>query len=125
MSKAPTESSPTGAESTRIIWDARRSAGLTEKALAQRLGVSLWDIERLEKGEVDPSPYAEALEEHTGRPRAWFRSHGVVERPQGRLAEDQGAKPDRISPEERTGERLVLGSIAALVLVRFFTEVAP
>ena len=30
-----------------------------------------------------------------------------------------------MSPAERTGERLVLASIAALVLVRFFTEVAP
>ena len=32
-------------------------------------------------------------------------------------------KPEPISRDERTGERLVLASIAALVLVRFFTEV--
>jgi hypothetical protein len=107
------------------IGEARRAAGLTEKALAERLGVALWEVERLEKGEVDPSPYAAALEQHTGRPRSSFRSDGVLERSGGRLAEEEGAKPDPISPAEHTGELLVLGSIAVLVLVRFFTEVVP
>ena len=55
------------------IREARRAAGLTEKALASQLGVSLWEIERLETGEVDPSPYAEALERLIGRPRSSFR----------------------------------------------------
>lgn len=107
------------------IWEARRAAGLTEKALADRLGVSLLEIERLEKGEVDPSPYAEALEEHTGRPLSSFRSDWVVERLREWPAEEEGAGADLISPAERTGERLVLGAIAVLVLVRFFTEVVP
>jgi transcriptional regulator with XRE-family HTH domain len=120
--------SDTSTDSARMpneIWEARRAAGLTEKALAERLGVALWEIERLEKGEVDPSPYAEALEQHTGRPRSSFRSDGILERSQARLAEEEDAKPHLISSAEHTGERLVLGSIALLVLVRFFTEVVP
>jgi transcriptional regulator with XRE-family HTH domain len=125
MSSAPTESVSLVPERARAVWEARRSAGLTEKALAERLGVSLWEIERLEKGESDPSPYAEALEEHTGRPRASFRADSFA----GRSPVESSAespfpdKPELISRDERTGERLVLASIAALVLVRFFTEV--
>jgi transcriptional regulator with XRE-family HTH domain len=123
MSEVTTQPGQTSNE----VWRARRSAGLTEKALAERLGISLWEVERLERGEIDPSPYAEALEEHTRRPRSSFRADGlakpsfkepIAERP-------LGTRPDLISPAERTGERLVLASIAALVLVRFFTEVVP
>ena len=120
--------SDAGTESARMpnaIWEARRAAGLTEKALAERLGVSLWEVERLENGELDPSPYAEALERHTGRPRSSFRSNGASEPPQAKPSAEEVATPELISPAEHTGERLVLGSIAVLVLVRFFTEVVP
>jgi transcriptional regulator with XRE-family HTH domain len=125
MSNGPIGSAPPAPERTRAVWEARRSAGLTEKALAERLGVSLWEIERLEQGEADPSPYAEGLEEHTGRPRASFRADGFAEpSPVESSAEPPfRAKPELISRDERTGERLVLASIAVLVLVRFFTEV--
>jgi transcriptional regulator with XRE-family HTH domain len=106
------------------ISEARRSAGLTEKALAERLGVSMWEVERLESGEIDPSRYAEALERHTGRPRSSFR----LDRPSSEESAEprpSTAEPGLISPAEATGERLVLASIAALVIVRFFTEVVP
>lgn len=113
------------AQAPNEIWAARRAAGLTEKALAERLGVSLWEIERLERGEVDPSPYAEHLERLTGTPRSSFRPNGARERlPEGR-APEEAAKPRLASAADVTGERLVLGSIAALVLVRFLTEVVP
>ncbi|MEK6327877.1 MAG: helix-turn-helix transcriptional regulator [Actinomycetota bacterium] len=120
--------SDTGTESARMpnaIWEARRAAGLTEKALAERLGVSLWEVERLETGELDPSPYAEALERHTGRPRSSFRSNGASEPPQANSSAEEVARPELVSPAEHTAERLVLGSIAVLVLVRFLTEVVP
>jgi hypothetical protein len=42
--------------------------GLTRKTLADRLGVSLWELERLERGEADPTPHLAALEEHLGLP---------------------------------------------------------
>jgi transcriptional regulator with XRE-family HTH domain len=125
MSSAPTESVRLAPEQARAVWEARRSAGLTEKALAERLGLSLWEIERLEQGETDPSPYAEALEKHTGRPRASFRADGFAEpSPVALTAEPPFRdRPKVISHDERAGELLVLASIAALVLVRFFTEV--
>jgi hypothetical protein len=112
---------------TNEVWEARRRAGLTEKALAERLGVSLWEIERLEKGEIDPSLYAGALEALTGRPPSPSRHDRVVEDSPADATTEQpsGAPSNLISPAERTGEQLVLGSIAALVLVRFFTEVVP
>jgi hypothetical protein len=118
MSKVTTQPSRNG------ISEARRSAGLTEKALAERLGVSMWEVERLESGEIDPSRYAEALERHTGRPRSSFR----LDRPSSEESAEprpSTAEPGLISPTEATGERLVLASIAALVIVRFFTEVVP
>jgi transcriptional regulator with XRE-family HTH domain len=118
MSKVTTQPRRNG------ISEARRSAGLTEKALAERLGVSMWEVERLESGEIDPSRYAEALERHTGRPRSSFR----LDRPPSEESAEprpSTAEPGLISPAELTGERLVLASIAALVIVRFFTEVVP
>ncbi len=121
MSNAGTAS----ARMPNAIWEARRAAGLTEKALAERLGVSLWEVERLENGELDPAPYAEALERHTGRPRSSFRSNGDFEPPQAKPSAEEVATPELISPAEHTAERLVLGSIALLVLIRFFTEVVP
>ena len=33
------------------VADARKRLGLTQRALAERLGVSLWTVERLEDGE--------------------------------------------------------------------------
>jgi transcriptional regulator with XRE-family HTH domain len=118
MSKVTAQPSRNG------VSEARRSAGLTEKALAERLGVSMWEVERLESGEIDPSRYAEALERHTGRPRSSFR----LDRPSSEEPAEQRpstAEPGPISPAELSGERLVLASIAALVIVRFFTEVVP
>ena len=118
MSKVTTQPTRNG------VSEARRSAGLTEKALAERLGVSMWEVERLESGEIDPSRYAEALERHTGLPRSSFR----LDRPPSEESAEprpSTAKPGLISPAELTGERLVLASIAALVIVRFFTEVVP
>ncbi len=114
-------------QTSNEVWRARRSAGLTEKALAERLGVSIWEVERLERGEIDPSPYAEALSEHTGRPRSSFLRVSPVESSSkdGDAEQPTDETLDLISPAERSGERLVLVSIAVLVLVRFFTEVAP
>src|SRR6185503_21063899 len=110
MSEVTTQPGQTSNE----VWKARRSAGLTEKALAERLGVSLWEVERLERGEVDPSPYAETLSEHTGRPRSSFLRVSPAESDsEDRIAEQPTDETvDPISPAERSGDLLVLVSIA-------------
>ena len=101
------------------IAEARRAAGLTEKELAARLGVSLWEMERIEQGQADLTPYLPRLEEATGSPQSRLAS----EQPR----EDEvkpAAEPQPPTVGDRRGTLwLVLGSIAALVLVRFFTEV--
>ncbi|HZO58642.1 MAG TPA: helix-turn-helix transcriptional regulator [Solirubrobacterales bacterium] len=94
---------------------ARREAGLSQKELAERLGVSLWDVERIEDGQQDAVARLDELARATGKPRAWF---GTGEAP---AAESNGAEP--VTRTDRAGVVLVLSAVAILVCVRFFTEV--
>jgi hypothetical protein len=105
---------------------------MTQKELAHRLGVPLWKVDRLERGETDPSPYLDSIARETNRPDLWFRLPEPDAHPKELTAGDGiQAAPDagpRAMPQadgERWGVWLVLGSIAALVLVRFFTETVP
>jgi hypothetical protein len=102
------------------VSQARRAAGLTEKELAERLGLPLFHLEQIERGEVDPSPYATELERHTGRPASSF----VLERrpPKREGLHDRAPTARRQSRPLDGGGLVVLGSIAALVLLRFATE---
>lgn len=103
------------------VSEARRAAGLTEKDLATRLEVSLWEMERIERGQADLTPYLPQLEEETGSSRVRL----VPEQPREKEAE-LATEPQPPRAGDRRGALwLVLGSIAALVLVRFFTEVLP
>jgi hypothetical protein len=102
-----------------VVSQARRAAGLTEKELAERLGLSLFRLEQLERGEVDPAPYAKALARHTGRPASSFVLARPSREPDGRP--DRPPAPRGAQPLD-DGGLLVLGSIAALVLLRFVTE---
>src|SRR5205823_9939949 len=56
------------------IATARREAALTQKELADRLGISLWSLDRLESGASDESPGGLAgVARITGKPESWFR----------------------------------------------------
>ena len=94
---------------------ARREAGLSQKELADRIGVSLWDVERIEGGDQDAVARLDELARATGKPQSWFRSDAV------QPAEQSGAVEEVRS--DRAGVVLVLSAITILVCVRFFTEV--
>lgn len=52
----------------------RQQAGLTQRQLAEQIGVHKWTITRLEVGEYTPSAaLCVRLEQQTGVPRAVFR----------------------------------------------------
>jgi hypothetical protein len=97
---------------------------LNQKLFADRLGIPLWTLARIESGIGDPFPYLEKIAEITGRPSVWFRADGVARAdvasgPVGR--HKRRALPSSWSLV--VGRDLVLASIALLVLIRFFTEV--
>jgi hypothetical protein len=104
------------------VSQARRAAGLTEKELAERLGLSLFRLEQMERGDVDPAPYAEALARHTGRPASSFVLARRPAKRDGRPDRPPAPRAPRQARPLDGGGLLVLGSIAALVLLRFVTE---
>src|SRR5688500_18245450 len=112
------------------ISEARRAAGLTERELGERLGLSLWGMDRLERGGLDIAPFVDALERHTGqrpapRDEALDNGVGVAEESKEESGKALVGLVDRRADEGALdgSARLVLGSIAALVLIRLFTEV--
>jgi transcriptional regulator with XRE-family HTH domain len=112
---------------------ARRNAGLTQKDLALRLGVSLWTVESLERGSADAPRYLEAVAQATRAGESWLRgdesgNSGLADvDEQGALAVAEAAPTLEERPEPQTdeagGRTIVLGSLAGLTLIRFFTEV--
>src|SRR3954453_8640544 len=82
------------------VKQARRAAGLNEKQLAQRLGISLWELERMEEGRKAPWDYLEQLEKETGRAEEWF----VPDAPPP--FEDEEAKAEDQPQFEPTNRRL-------------------
>jgi len=68
---------------------ARREAGLTQKEFVERLGISLWKVERLEEGSEDPGPYLELLEKQDKAGGERSEEPEVVSRP-SEVAENQG-----------------------------------
>src|SRR2546423_1300579 len=114
---------------------ARRDAGLTEKELATLLGISIWELERLEDGRVDPSGWVGLIAEITGRDPSWFdagvRGNGVrsadvpvaeLEATRDETAHEELPPPTTaargLTPGEHWGRLLVLGSMTGLVVVR-------
>jgi transcriptional regulator with XRE-family HTH domain/O-antigen ligase len=106
---------------------ARRGAGLTEKQLADQLGLSLWEVDQLERGETDPTPYLNRITDLTGTAPAELvppsRSNGESRALQELELPAAPVEQKAARNQLDRGGYLVLGSIAALVLVRFFTEV--
>jgi len=109
------------------VTEARREAGLTQKALAERLGVSLWTLDALEAGREDIARHAPAIATATGMraetlASAAIEPDAVVSRPHTpALARARVASARAI--RAASGRHLVLSALALLVLVRFFTEV--
>jgi transcriptional regulator with XRE-family HTH domain len=102
---------------------ARRDAGLSQKALSEHLGISLWALDELERGRGDLSAHLPAITDATGKDSIWFWET---------LPEEEEA-PDRpirvrvrrLAARPQTGRDLVLLSVALLVFIRFFTEIVP
>jgi hypothetical protein len=103
------------------IEERRRTAGLSRKELAKRAGISLWALEEVEEGRKDASPYALSIGRAIGLPLVLDPTAATVPKP----AVDRAALSARLWRFARAaaGRELVLGSIAILVLIRFFTEV--
>ena len=102
---------------------ARRDAGLNQKALAKRLGVPLWRVAHLEAGRGDVSSFLPAIASVTERSVEWFRSSPSRERSAlGRVRTDASSAH---AEGADLGLWLVVAVIALLILIRFFTEVVP
>jgi DNA-binding XRE family transcriptional regulator len=99
---------------------ARRRAGLSQKGLAERLGISLWSIDSMERGRRDATPHLPAIRDITG-------THLPDPAPSSTTVSlpDQKSGLSVLAESEATGRGLVLGAISLLVLIRFFTEVVP
>ena len=98
---------------------ARRSAGLSQRGLADRLGVPIWGVEQMESGKADPAPYLTEISALTGQPLTYF----LVPARQARgdeevIVEDLGEETTDTIPRRF----LVLGALTVLMLIRFFTE---
>jgi DNA-binding XRE family transcriptional regulator len=103
---------------TDRVVQARREAGLTQKALAERLGVSLWTVERVENGTANPTDHLASVSEATGKPLDWF-----VADPQDLTVRRTEASVRTTAVRIEGGLVLVLGALVLLVVIRFFTEV--
>lgn len=103
---------------------ARRESGLTSKELADRLDLSLWMTERLERDEEDPTAYLPAIARATDRPEEWFgNARSAPRETEAMLQEDneRGLAVSRTAGAPIT----VLGALILLVGIRFFTELVP
>lgn len=126
MSHSP---QPDGSAPGERVVLARRHAGMTAKELGDALGVSLWEIERLECGEADAAGHVERLASVTGKPPGWFDGsasvrHGDASSSAGGEAEAKVPSQQREAVSQSSGRWLVVGSLAVLIVIRFLTEVA-
>jgi transcriptional regulator with XRE-family HTH domain len=101
---------------------ARRAAGLSQRALADLLGTSLFTVDAVEAGRRDPTPFVARVAEATGTPVG-----ALSRRPERAVAPPF---TDRGRGREHAGDgsgvrNLVLAAIVLLITIRFFTEVHP
>jgi transcriptional regulator with XRE-family HTH domain len=124
--------SPNRTSNGITVADARHSAGLSQRELADRLGVSLWTIARIERGERDPGPHLAGVAAATGRSADLLLTEpapGSIEtaqeRPRSDAPEDPGAAPTEATDGSTGGHWsriIILASIVTLVTIRFFAE---
>src|SRR5688572_24033199 len=85
---------------------ARKNGGLTQKELAEKLGIRLAKMESLESGEIDPAPHLPALEEHTGEPLTAPAGHGYAVGGPGPADRETGVAARRAQIVKRLTKRL-------------------
>jgi hypothetical protein len=91
---------------------------MTQRDLAQALGVSSWTIDRIESGAVDARGYLASIADATRTsPDQLAVSRTVATKPD--------TKHRTLPHAGSFGRDLVLASIVLLVTIRFFTEVVP
>ena len=119
-SSPPTDENGSLAERVGL---ARAQAGLSQRELADRIGASLWDVQRLEDGHPHRKAMSELSRVLGGQP-AWSagRSPNGAERA-GRLAAANAGARRTVADKIALG--LILGSFVALVTIRFLTETVP
>ena len=101
---------------------ARRAAGLSQRALADRLGTSLFTVDAIERGRRDPTVFLARLAEATDTTVRTF-----ISRPDAPTM-TTSARPPKAEVQARNSldrRNLVLAAIVLLVSIRFFTEVEP
>jgi transcriptional regulator with XRE-family HTH domain len=101
---------------------ARRRAGLSQRALAERLGVPLYGVEQMESGRSDASPYLSEISSLTGHPLAYFLgSAPTVEQAEAveAILHESGEEDTSALVPRRY---FVLGALTLLMTIRFFTE---
>jgi transcriptional regulator with XRE-family HTH domain len=100
---------------------ARRSAGLTQRELADALGTSAWHVERIEAGRAPASyKHLRKIVAVTGRELEFF----VSTRPTA-PEKPPASAPVLLGDLGVYGRNLVLAALVLLVTIRFFTEVVP
>jgi DNA-binding XRE family transcriptional regulator len=119
MPESPLDVAPSAVGSR--IATARHKSGLTQRQLADALGTSLWTVDRIEAGTVNPKGHLSTIAEVTSTNRDWLLHPNSLK---------VEAKRPRTEPADvvhlgSAGRSLVLGSIVVLVTIRFFTEVVP
>jgi len=91
---------------------------MTQRDLAQAVGVSSWTIDRIETGAVDGRGYLASIADATRTNPDWLAVSRSV-------AAGRGAQHRTLPHAGTFGRDLVLTSIVLLVTIRFFTEVLP
>lgn len=119
------------------VRDARHGANLSQKALADRVGFSLWEVESLERGIGDHAAHLDAIAWAVGCPPGSLSEAEEIAVGDGDreppTAPEPAAPPgpapsggeDAQAPRRPPGAALVIGFVSALVLVRFFAETVP
>lgn len=136
MSTVTTPRAPDRRELGERISSARRSAQLTQTELGEYIGLSLWEVERLESGEgdFDYDVLFGGVATATAHPPEFFRhpsqaggepaqTNGDGDAAAQLSVEEQGSGDlEAHAPRGGQGRLLVLGFLATLIVVRFFSE---
>ncbi len=120
------DSTPAHATPGKRIAEARRAAGLTQRALAERIGVRLGEVSRMEQDLAPSSVHASAIAEATAVSEDWLkpslRSPTAPPVVQRRVRIDAVRRTLQRRWPGRRSRQVILGTLILLVAVRFFTE---